>query len=228
MTGRPLTPSVLFGCLVAGLAACAPVPVALPAPEPPPPPPLSDPRGPAMQQQAPDSFKVHFETTAGDIIVLARRAWAPHGVDRLYNLVRHGYYDGVSFFRVAPRFVVQFGPHGDPAMNAVWRMATIPDDSVRHTNRRGTITFATAGANTRTVQLFVNLVDNARLDAQGFAPIGEVSGGMDTVDRLHAGYGEMPPRGQGPDQSRIMTEGDAYLAAGFPLLDRIVRARVVP
>lgn len=229
MLARFVARSLNVCCLAAALSACSPAPVALPAPELllPPPPPLSDPRGAAMLQPAPDSFKVHFETTAGDIILLVRRSWAPHGADRLFNLVRHGFYDGVRFFRVVPRFVVQFGPHGDPAMNAVWRAATIPDDSVRTTNRRGTVTFATAGPNTRSVQLFINLVDNARLDAQGFAPLGLVTGGMDTVDRLHAGYGEMAPSGQGPNQARIMAEGEAYLGAEFPLLDRILRARVV-
>jgi len=207
----------LVGC--AGQAA-----VPQPAPEPSP---LLDPAGAAMQQQAPDTFKVLFETTAGDFVVQVVRGWAPLGADRFHNMARHGYFEGVRFFRVVPGFVVQFGIHGDTATSRAWRGATLPDDSVRASNSRGTLTFATAGPDTRTNQFFVNLADNARLDAQGFAPIGRVIGGMDTIDRLHAGYGEMPPRGQGPDQRRLMLEGEAYLAAEFPLLDRILRARLI-
>lgn len=227
LTGRPMSISRQFPFLAAALwlTACATVaPVPAPAPEPPP---LLNPGGAAMQQQAPDSFKVLFETTAGDFVVQVVRDWAPLGADRFYNMARHGYFDGVRFFRMVPRFVVQFGLHGDTAVTRAWRGSTILDDSVRTSNRRGTLTFATAGPNTRANQFFVNLVDNARLDAQGFAPIGRVIGGMDTVDRFHAGYGEMAPSGQGPNQGRIMAEGEAYLAAEFPLLDRIVRARLL-
>lgn len=218
-----LTPLVLL------LAACATVPATSPpvGPEPAPPP-LLDARHPGLQVQAPDTFRVLFETTTGEFVLTVYRAWAPLGADRLHHLVRIGYFDGVRFFRVVPRFVVQFGPHGDPAVNAVWRAATFPDDSVRASNQRGTVTYATAGPNTRSMQLFINLVDNTRLDAQGFAPVGRVTGGMDVIDRLHAGYGEMAPRGSGPDQGRIFAEGEAYLAAGFPELDRIRRARILP
>lgn len=217
--------NIRYLCLTVLLAGCGgPPPVPGPAPEPPP---LLNPLAAAMQQQAPDSFKVLFETTAGDFVVQAVREWAPLGVDRFYNMARQGYFDGVRFFRMVPRFVVQFGLHGDPAVNAAWRNATLPDDSVRTSNLRGTLTFATAGPNTRANQFFINLVDNARLDAQGFAPIGRVVGGMDAVDRFHAGYGEMPPSGRGPDQRRIILEGEPYLAAEFALLDKVVRARLL-
>ena len=180
-----------------------------------------------MRRQAPDTFKVLVESTTGEFVVTVYRDWAPLGADRFYNLTTNGYFNGVRFFRMVPRFVVQFGLSGDPAVNAVWRTATLPDDSVRSSNRRGTVTFATAGPNTRNAQLFVNLADNTRLDATGFAPIGKVTGGMDVVERLHAGYGEMAPNGRGPNQARIQAEGEAYLTAEFPLLDRIMRARVV-
>lgn len=207
----------LVGC--AGSVAVPPL-----APEPSP---VLTPNSAAMQQQAPDTFKVLFETTAGDFVVQVVRGWAPLGADRFYNMARLGYFEGVRFFRVVPRFVVQFGLHPDPQVSAAWRNASLPDDSVRTSNRRGTLTFATAGPNTRSNQYFINLVDNTRLDGQGFAPIGEVVGGMDAVDRFHAGYGEMPPSGRGPDQGRIMREGEAYLASEFPLLDRILRVRVL-
>jgi peptidyl-prolyl cis-trans isomerase A (cyclophilin A) len=149
------------------------------------------------------------------------RAWAPLGADRLYNLVRHGFYDGARFFRVVPGFVVQFGLPGDPALGARWRMASIPDDPVLQHNTRGTLTFATAGPATRTTQLFINLGDNARLDAMGFSPLGRVVEGMDVVDRIYAAYGEQP------DQGMIQMRGNAYLAAQFPRLDSIAHATIV-
>lgn len=178
---------------------------------------------------APDSFRVAFETTKGTFKVMARRNWAPRGVDRFYYLTRHNYYDGVRFFRVIRRFVAQFGISGDPRISAAWRPLPIPDDSVRHSNKRGTISFASAGPNTRTVQLFINLVDNPRLDnlnRVGFAPIAEVVEGMAVVDSLYSGYGEGAPRGKGPQQDSIATLGNAYLQRSFPLLDAIVRTRI--
>lgn len=185
---------------------------------------IPSPDDPAMSRAAPESFRVRLETSEGNFVVLVRRDWAPNGADRFYNLVRHGFYDGVRFFRVLEGFVAQFGIHGDPDVARAWRDATIPDDPVVATNERGTLTFATAGPNSRTTQLFVNYRDNSQLDAMGFAPIGEVVEGMEVVDRLHAGYGEGAPRGQGPSQTRIQAEGDAYLEAEFPELDRVERA----
>lgn len=181
---------------------------------------------PTVTETAPDSFDVRFETTKGDFVVRARREWAPHGVDRFHRLVEEGFYDDNRFFRVIDGFVVQFGLSGDPRENARWRPRTIPDDEVVTNNDRGTVTFAMAGPDTRTTQLFVNLVDNRRLDTMGFAPIGEVVEGMDVVESLHSGYGEGAPRGRGPDQSRIHSEGNAYLDEEFPELDAIRRARV--
>jgi len=158
--------------------------------------------------------------------VMLRRSWAPRGAERVSRVVASGYYDGARFFRALRGFVVQWGIPADTARRSEWS-ARIPDDTVRESNRRGTVTFAAGGANTRTAQLFVNLRDNARLDAMGFAPVGEVVRGMDVVDALHTAYGEGAPAGQGPTQGRISAEGEAYLAREFPLLDRIVRARVV-
>jgi len=178
---------------------------------------------------APDSFRVAVVTSKGTFTVMARRAWAPRGVDRFYYLTRHNYYDGVRFFRVIRNFVAQFGINGNPEVSAVWRPLQIPDDSVRHSNKRGTISFASAGPNTRTVQLFVNLVDNPRLDnlgRVGFAPIAEVVGGMAVVDSLYSGYGEGAPRGKGPQQDSIAALGNAYLERGFPQLDFIVQTRI--
>ncbi|MCS6798870.1 MAG: peptidylprolyl isomerase [Myxococcota bacterium] len=179
----------------------------------------------ALTERAPERFIARLETTEGPIRIEVRRAWAPHGADRFYNLVRAGYYDDVAFFRVLEGFVAQAGIHGDPRVNAVWREATIPDDPVVQSNVRGTVAFAMAGPGTRTTQFFISYGDNRQLDAMGFAPFGRVLD-MTAADRLHAGYGEGAPRGQGPDQSRIQREGNEYLRRNFPELDYIVSARI--
>ena len=177
---------------------------------------------------APATFSVTFTTTKGDFVVEVRREWAPSGADRFYNLVRAGFYDNVRFFRTVKGFMVQFGINGDPAVSKAWQNANIPDDTVKESNRRGFLTFATAGPNTRTTQLFINLVDNTRLDPLGFSPFGQVTRGMEVVDSLYAGYGEGPPGGQGPDQDRIEAEGNVYLEKHYPLLDAVKTARLVP
>jgi peptidyl-prolyl cis-trans isomerase A (cyclophilin A) len=179
---------------------------------------------------APDSFRVVFETSRGRFDAVAHRAWAPLGVDRFYDLVRRRYYDEVRLFRVVPGFVAQFGLSGDPRVAEAWLTRSIPDEPVRQSNRRGRISFARGGPNTRTVQVFVNLRDNARLDTLnrlGFPPVAEVVSGMDVVDSLYAGYGEGPPRGGGPAQDSIRAQGNDYLRRAFPRLDFIQRARVV-
>ena len=141
--------------------------------------------------------------------------------------MRNGFYDDARFFRVISGFMVQFGINGDPNLSAKWREARIPDDPVKQSNRRGTITYAMAGPNTRTSQVFINFGDNSSLDSQGFAPFGRVVSGMKVVDSLNAGYGEGAPRGRGPDQSRIQMEGNAYLNKSFPRLDFIKSATIV-
>ena len=179
---------------------------------------------------APDSFRVAFETSRGRFDAVGHRDWAPLGVDRFYDLVRRRYYDDARIFRVVPGFVAQFGLSSDPRVAAAWSTRSIPDEPVRQSNRRGRIAFARGGPNTRTVQLFVSLRDNMRLDTLnrfGFPPIAEVVSGMDVVDSLYAGYGEGPPRGNGPVQDSIRALGNDYLRRAFPRLDFIQRARVV-
>lgn len=180
-----------------------------------------------LNETAPATYDVKFVTTRGDFLVRVTRAWAPLGADRFYNLVRHRYYDNASFFRVLPGFVVQFGISAYPSVSKVWSTATIKDDRVRQSNKRGFVTFATAGPNTRTTQVFINLADNARLDGMGFAPFGEVVEGMNVVEMFYEGYGEGAPSGNGPRQDLIESRGKAYLDQNFPKLDSIKSATLV-
>jgi len=180
----------------------------------------------ALNEQAPPVYKVKVDTSKGSFVLEVHRDWAPLGADRFYNLVKNGFYDNARFFRVISGFMVQFGINGDPKLSAVWREARIKDDPVQQSNQRGFITFATAGPNTRTTQVFINYGDNARLDKSGFAPFGTVTQGMDIVDKLYAGYGEGAPNGRGPDQSRIQAEGNAYLTRDFTSLDFIRKATI--
>ena len=180
-----------------------------------------------LTAKAPESFKTQFNTTKGKFVIEVTRSLAPNGADRFYNLVHSGYFTDIAFFRVVPGFMCQFGISGDPNISAKWREATMPDDPVKGSNTRGTITFATAGPNTRTTQLFINFGDNSSLDGHGFAPFGKVVEGMDVVDKIYSGYGEGAPRGNGPDQGRIQMEGNAYLKKDFPMLDYIKSATIV-
>lgn len=179
------------------------------------------------QSAAPATFRARFETSKGTFVVEVHRDWAPQGADRFFALTKSGFFDGVRFFRVIAGFMAQFGIAGDPKVSGAWRTRSIPDDPVRQSNTRGTVTFATAGPNTRTTQLFINYGDNHGLDPQGFSPIGQVVEGMDVVDHLFAGYGDGPPEGSGPDQGRIESEGNAYLQSAFPKLDYVMRAQIV-
>jgi cyclophilin family peptidyl-prolyl cis-trans isomerase len=181
----------------------------------------------SLGEKAPDDFWTKFDTTKGAVVVQVTRSWAPHGADRFYNLVKNGFYNGASFFRVLPGFIVQFGISPNPDISQVWQSADIPDDPVQQSNVTGTITFATAGPDTRTTQVFINLADNKNLDSQGFAPFGKVTGGMDVARSLYSGYGEGAPMGSGPDQHLIQTEGAAYLAQNFPKLDHIKSAVIL-
>src|SRR3954471_8488725 len=207
------------------------LPVACKDKTPPPPPPpeaavstaVPAPSDPA----APDSFRVKFATTKGDFTVAVTRAWAPKGADRFYRLVREGYFKDIRFFRVLPGFMAQFGMSGDPALNAKMDSQRIPDDPVTQSNKRGMLTFATAGPNTRSNQFFINYGNNASLDSQGFSPFGRVVDGMTVVDAIYSGYGEGAPNGPGPNQDSIREKGNEYLRRAFPKLDYIKSATIV-
>ncbi len=241
-----MVPAAAVICLL--LAGCAKQPepakeaaqerAAEPAPAPPPPPVEEAPAKPpepepkketprmsllnpgALKDKAPASFKVRATTSVGDFVIQVTRGWAPVGADRFYTLVKYGFYNEARFFRVVPNFVVQFGLPADPAVARAWSTATLRDDPVTQSNRKGTLVFATAGLNTRTTQLFINLKDNAFLDSQGFSPFGEVVEGMEVVEAIFSGYGEAP------DQGAITNQGNAYLKSRFPKLDFIKTAVV--
>jgi peptidyl-prolyl cis-trans isomerase A (cyclophilin A) len=176
-----------------------------------------------LAAKAPATYQVKFTTTKGDFVVTVTRAWAPLGADRFYSLVRHHFYDNTSFFRVLKGFVVQWGISAYPPVSAAWSHAPINDDAVVQSNLRGYVTYAKSSApNTRTTQVFINLVDNQRLDTMGgFAPFGQVTEGMDVVESLYAGYGEGAPDGQGPEQDKIEKLGKSYVDKGFEKLDAI-------
>jgi peptidyl-prolyl cis-trans isomerase A (cyclophilin A) len=180
----------------------------------------------ALKDKAPATYKARFDTSKGAVVIEVRRDWAPNGADRFYNLVKNGFYDNARFFRVIEGFMVQYGINGDPGVSAHWREATIQDDPVKQSNKRGTISFATSGPNSRTSQVFINFGDNGRLDGMGFSPFGHVTTGMNVVDGLFNGYGEGAPRGSGPDQGRIQSEGNAYLSKQFPKMDYIKKATI--
>jgi peptidyl-prolyl cis-trans isomerase A (cyclophilin A) len=178
------------------------------------------------EDTTPGQYTVELDTTKGPILIEVHRDWAPNGADRFYELVKEGYYTDVAFFRVISGFMAQVGISGDPALNVQWRARPIQDDPVKASNTRGTVTFATSGPNSRTTQFFINFGDNSRLDGMGFAPIGKVKD-MAPVDSIYDGYGEGAPRGRGPSQGRIQTEGNAYLRESFPKLDYIKSAKII-
>lgn len=184
---------------------------------------LRDPK--LASDSAPERFTVTLQTTRGELHIDVRRSWAPRGADRIYNLVRAGYFDDTAFFRVIEGFIAQVGISGMPEVNRAWRGAPIEDDPVAQSNARGTVSFAASGKNTRTTQIFINLSDNPQLDPMGFAPLGRVRE-LDLAQKLYASYGEGAPAGRGPLQARIQREGNAYLKGSFPELDYIQRATI--
>jgi peptidyl-prolyl cis-trans isomerase A (cyclophilin A) len=178
-----------------------------------------------LNESAPDTFHARFQTNKGVFVIEVRREWAPLAADRFYNLVKHGFYDDTRFFRVLEGFMVQFGLNGDPSVQSAWRMANLRDEPVRQSNLRGFVTFTRESApHSRFTQVFISYRDNSYLDAEGFAPFGQVVEGMDVVDALYSGYG----RANVPDQRRIMREGNEYLLRDYPQLDFITAATIEP
>lgn len=181
----------------------------------------------AKMGRGPAEYKVRMQTTKGDVVILVHRDWSPLGADHFYELTKLRFYDGARFFRALPGFIVQWGINGDPDVNKKWSNIQIRDDPPKVSNKTGTVTFAMAGPNSRTTQVFVNLADNgASLDPQGFTPFGEVIQGMDKMASVYMEYGEGAPNGAGPNQAAIADIGNAYLEEHFPKLDYIKTARI--
>ena len=184
----------------------------------------------AFKDEAPATYNVKFETSAGVFVVKVTRDWAPRAADRFYSLVKNGFYDGIRFHRAVPNFMTQFGVHGNPTVANIWSRASFTPDPVKHGNKRMTLTFAMGGKpSTATTQVFINVRDNSNLDGQGFAAFGEVVEGQDVAGKLFNGYGDAPSRGgHGPDNARMAKEGNAYLEKEFPKLDYIKAATIEP
>ena len=180
------------------------------------------------QKTAPDYFTAEFETTQGTITIESRREWSPAAVDRLYVLIKSGYYQDIAFFRVIPEFVAQFGISNDSTLYATWNRIPVPDEAVKESNLRGTISFARDTAQTRTSQLFINLKDNVRLDTvsfngvKGFPVIAKITQGMEVVDALYKGYGAQIQ----DKQDSIAQFGNDFLRKRWPKLDYIKEARI--
>jgi len=181
-----------------------------------------------LSVEAPDSFVVEVETSEGPFEITLHREWSPFAVDRAYHLMGNDFYAGARFYRVVPGFVAQWGYSGDPALDSIWEDRTIPDEPVVESNTRGIVSFARAGPETRNFTMFVNLMDNVRLDelaaggVVGYPPIGRVTEGIDVIDGFYAGYDEDPPY-----QDSIAALGNEYLRRRYPQLDSIVSTRVI-
>ena len=176
----------------------------------------------------PPVFRVQFETSQGNLIVEANRSWSPHGVDRFHELVRTGYFTESRFFRVVPRFVAQFGVHRDYDVHTAWRTLFILDDPPVKKNLVGTLSYAQSGPNTRAVEMFINLNDNAILDEQRFVPFAQTVEGLEVVNKFYSGYGELRPQGKFIDPGAVEEGANAYLVPRFPKLDYIKRATILP
>jgi peptidyl-prolyl cis-trans isomerase A (cyclophilin A) len=181
-----------------------------------------------LSERAPDVYRVKFETSRGDFVIEVDRALAPRGADRFYNLIEEGFYNGSRFHRVVRNFIVQWGVNADPAVQRLWTNLRIQDDPVKGSNKKGTVCFAKLGPASRTTQVFINLRDNSKaLDKEGFAPFGKVVEGMEVVESLYSSYGEVAPRGNGPDPVQLEIQGNKYIESKFPRLDYIKRATLV-
>ncbi len=192
-----------------------------------PPPKQESKKARALPAEMPEVWKARFETSQGPFVIEVRKDWAPKGAERFWKLVTSRFFDDSRFYRVRPGFIVQFGIAGDPEVQSLWNAAPLADDPRKESNARGTVSFAQSGPGSRRTQVFVNMKDNRSLDRDGFLPFGRVIEGMEVFEKLYAGYGEWSPPGRGPEAARIQTQGNRYLDAQFPRLDRIVRARVV-
>jgi homoserine O-acetyltransferase len=189
---------------------------------------LRDPKNALWNKPAPPVYRVRIDTSKGSFVLEATRALAPRGADRFYHLVETGFYDDPRFFRVIAGRFAQFGIPGNAAIAAIWRNQSFPDDPVHASNTRGTFAYAMTGPDARTTQIYINTSDQLQQDAQGFAPFGKVVDGMDVVDKLYSEYGERSGSGmRAGRQGKLFEEGNTYLDREFPMLDKLIRARII-
>lgn len=180
-------------------------------------------------QKAPEVFRAKFETTQGDFVIVAKREWSPQGVDRLYQLLKNGFYKDIAVFRVVPKFVAQFGIHNDSVVNRSWRKFPLDDEPVILKNDSMAIAFARAGKRTRTNQIFINLKNNNRLDTlsyggvTGFPGIAKVISGMDNVLKFYGKYGDK----LGRRQDSIQKYGNKFIKKNYPEIDFIKTAYIL-
>lgn len=180
-----------------------------------------------LREEAPANFTVRFQTTKGDFDVAVFREWSPLAVDRFYQTVKHRYYNRTVFYRVVPNFVAQWG-NNDTTVFKLWEPYKIPDEQVIQSNKRGYMSYARSGKETRGSTLFINLKDNQRLDTviangvKGYPPFGKVLRGMEVVDSLYSGYAGSTMR-----KLDTLQKYPALFFQQFPKLDRIQKAFIV-
>lgn len=189
---------------------------------------MEEKKAPVERPKPPEAYRVKLETTKGDIVIEVKREWSPRGSDHFWDLVKSRFYDGVKFHRVIRGFIAQFGINGNPKTHQLYAQLQIADDPLKLKNKRGTVAFAKLGPNTRTTEVYINLRDNPILDTTSFVPFGRVVEGLDVADQLSFMYGELGPKGAGPDPAKAATQGNEYLERQFPRLDAIKSATVLP
>ncbi len=179
-----------------------------------------------------DTFEIEIEV---------RPDWAPLASNRFRELVENGFYNDSRFFRVLPGYVAQFGIAADPKLNKEWMFCekncrALQDEIRKENNKRGTLSFASSGKNSRQTQVFINLGNNDGppnfLDAQNFVPFARVVRGMDdTVKQLKSEYGMLETVSGGlagsVNQGKAAYYGAEYLDATFPKLSIIRNAKVI-
>lgn len=178
---------------------------------------------------APASFRAVFKTNKGAFIIEAYRKWSPMGVDRLYQLIKTGFYNNTMLFRAEQKFVIQFGISNSREINRFWDPKKLKDEPPLQKNKKGIIAFARGGINDRSTQLFINMVNNPLLDTvlrvglRGYTPVAKVIKGMEVVAMINDRYG----RSTLVIQDSVYKYGNRYLEVHYPGLDKIISANLI-
>lgn len=137
-----------------------------------------------LAELAQERIRIQMADGKGEVVIALRPDLAATNAARLSRLVREGYFDGLTFHRVVPNFVVQGGsPNGNEYSGGG---PYTRDEISSHGHWRGTVGLSTRGRDTGDAQIFINLVDNVRLDAD-YTVLGEVVEGMHVVDAIQEG-----------------------------------------